>query len=584
MNLRRVASRQGLVRAALVSRVGLRLERRGARRALGLLAAGAVWAGCAADGGADEGPGLRFASLGVCQATGNDDRQIPGDIDRIVVELSEGALPSPRRVQAAVSEASAQGELVLPGVPTGAGYRLRVAGCQGTTARWGGEARDVAVAEFEKSFPDVFLTPLGQFACMGNARSSDGARRLSEPRVFGALAAGQDVAWAVGGAKRLTGTTLEGGSGIDRVDRLSGEVSSAGSLVAPRVMALARVLDGGTVRVVGGATKIQLAAAGKPAIWANPADAPAHGSEVFDPLTRESRAEYEAPLPALPALGAMTSGAIVAVGGSVSGAGGAADFSDALSIITVKTATAAQLSTKRFGAVVVELAPNLALVWGGNVDGDPARTGLLVDASKPAGEAVTELTVSGGGAVALFPAAAVVGANGDVFSVLVAGGGNIASGGAFPPKVDASRLELVTVDTAAGTASVATVDRGAFAAGAFARGAAQLAVLSGGELVFFGGYTAFSQSSFCTSTTDCIQTTALRFRVGTGAAPSLEQVGAPTELSVGPLGASAVALSDGAWLFTGGVESVAKALDPTAALMRWGPFDPDPCQEPLPTP
>jgi hypothetical protein len=102
--------------------------------------------------------------------------------------------------------------------------------------------------------------------------------------------------------------------------------------------------------------------------------------------------------------------------------------------------------------------------------------------------------------------------------------------------------------------------------------------------VFFGGYTAFSQSSFCTSTTDCIQTTALRFRVGTGAAPSLEQVGAPTELSVGPLGASAVALSDGAWLFTGGVESVAKALDPTAALMRWGPFDPDPCQEPLPTP
>ncbi|MFO0751139.1 MAG: hypothetical protein U1F43_36525 [Myxococcota bacterium] len=246
---------------------------------------------------AEDAGGLRlaFAGLGTCAPSGNHDGQFPSNADRVVIELTGGALTDPLRTQAAASSATAEGEVIFPEIPIGTGYTLRAAACSGSTTRWAGQTSGVDVEEFEKSFPSVFLTPVDVLTCAGNATSTAAQSQLSEARAFAALATSGDAAYALGGGKKFTiapgNLVLDGTQSVDRYDATTGEVSAFGSLSSVRVGAVARTLNDGRIRVVGGAAKVKIAAAGKPGIWADPADFPSSGSRssTRPPRPRASR-------------------------------------------------------------------------------------------------------------------------------------------------------------------------------------------------------------------------------------------------------------------------------------------------------
>ena len=87
-----------------------------------------------------DGPRLRFAGLGTCSASGNDDGQFPSDSDRVVIEVSGGSLAEPLRAQAASGEASAEGEIVFPDIPVGNQYLVRASACSPVRRWWPGRS------------------------------------------------------------------------------------------------------------------------------------------------------------------------------------------------------------------------------------------------------------------------------------------------------------------------------------------------------------------------------------------------------------------------------------------------------------
>lgn len=550
--------------------------------------------GCAGeevDAGGLAGATLHVAALGDCASNENRDRQFPSGADRVVLELTGGAIPAgdPLVLTALASDATAAGEVVVPGVPPGEGMRLRVVACGGAATRWAGEVGGVDVVESQKTFPVVFLTPVGGIACTGNAESPAAARDPSEARAFAALVAGEDHAWVLGGAGSYSpqAVTATATATIDRYDRLTGEFTGAGGLKSPRAMALAVRQGDGRIKVYGGTTRVVIASTGKPALWATRDDAPSSASEIYDPSTGFSQVDEAQPLPALPALAATEAGVVLAVGGVEQGSVG--NEPDAVSKNVTRFGgdgpTSAVLpEAARIGATVVPLGDRF-LVWGGNADGDVAHAGVLVAASGPLASGVTALTVSGLGAVPVFAAGARLpdGAGGEV-RVLVAGGGTIQAGGVFPRDIAApGRLQVVTVDVGGATAVVTDIDiSGAGLGAAFQRSAAGLMAVDGGTFWLFGGYTAFVPLELCgVGRSDCLPSSTLRFAVADlESAPQATAVGGPLDLSVGPLGAGAVALGDGAILVTAGVETITQAaLGKKAALVRFGAFERDLCGE-----
>ncbi len=538
-------------------------------------------AGCAqeppADAGGDPALTLHFAALGTCGSNGNADRQFPTNADRVVLRLSGGSLAAPVTMALAKDAANAQGELLFQKIPVGSGMALRVAACDGAATTWAGVTNDVAVAEFEKSFPEVFLTPVDGVACVGNAASTDAARKTSEARVFGATATLGEDTWVLGGAKKVSGAppVLEGGATVDAYDRLSGEFHAAGTLAGPRILALARPLADGRVRLVGGAAKVRLAAPGKPPISADAADAPASASELFDPASGTSSAEAVTPLPVLPALAAMADGTVVAAGG-----GSAPTFSKTLALVRGAEVVQADMEAARFGAVVVALDPTHALVWGGNGDALLGHLGVLVDTAVAPDAGQTALTVTGATSIPAFASAVRLGTDADgKVLVVVAGGTSIPTAGVYGRDVAMGRLELVAVDLAGMAATVTAVEPGTLGQAAFARAAANLVVSPDGALIFFGGYTAFQASALCAgSTVDCVQSSIARFTVATGAAPVAAGLSPTLEMTVGPLGAMSALLADGSCLIVAGLAGSADTAPSRAAgLLRYGGFDPDLC-------
>ena len=537
--------------------------------------------GACAEEGAAPAPGgleLRMAEIGTCKGTENGDRKFPTGSDRVVLELSGGDLAEPWVGVAAKDAATAAAEVVLSQVPPGTGMTLKVVACSGASTAWAGETHGVDVIAHAKTFPPVFLTPTGAMSCTGTPSSA---------RVFAALAADDERAWLLGGFSSYSVT--EGAVATDSVDRyvrIDGAFASAGTLKAKRGFAQAQVLADGRVRVFGGAAKVRVAQAGKPALYASAADAPASASEIFDPAKGTSEVEEAVKLPALPSV-AVAGEVGIAVGGVESGlTAGSEQYSKVVARFTPNGSDRAELpGAARFGATVVPLDERVALVWGGNVDALPANVGLLVETSGALDGAITELAVTGAAAVPLFASGALVGKDAaGRFQVLVAGGNVINAGPAFPRDVAAARLDLVVVDVAAGTAAVTAVALDALAPD-FTRAAGSLYGLGGGEFLWFGGYTAFQSNPICSGSNDCLQTGVLRFKVtGLTGTPGAVGLDPELELSVGPLGARAVPLGDGSWLMTGGVETITQTtLDDAAALVRYSGFDRDLCAElPLP--
>lgn len=541
------------------------------------------------DAPAVEGPQIITAAVGTCAPNENRDRQFPSGSDRIVLELTGGDIPAGEPLVAVAPKESetVNGEVVITGVPPGEGMTMRVVACAGAEAVWAGQTGGVAVAANTKSFPPVFLTPVAGFACTGTVGGGDGA--LSEPRAFAALASDGETAWAIGGFSAYTlasGATATGT--IDRYDRLKSEVVPAGGLVGPRAMALAQRLADGRIKVIGGVRSATFGEAGRPAIYATAADAAASASEIYDPATGLSAVDEATPLPALPALAELDDGAVLAVGGVEAGGVGNADAYSAN--VTRFSASGAESGTLpgagRYGATVVGISGETALIWGGNVDGDVANVGVLVDTGGPLAGAFTVLDATGVTEVPTFAAGARLDGAAGVVRVLIAGGSAVAPGPQFARDVAAPRLQVVTVDIAAATASVASVELGPLA-DAFSRAAGSLARLAGGEMAWFGGYTAFTSDPICGAAPDCIQTASVRFLVdGDDDAPAAVERSPRLDLSVGPLGAMAVPLGDGSWLMTGGLATVTgSSLDARPALLRYDAFESDLCgAHPLPGP
>jgi len=533
-----------------------------------------------------EGLSLHTAAIGSCGDTENRDRQFPSDSDRVVLELSGGTYTEPFVATAAKETETAAGEVIVTSVPLGEGMTLRVVACDGAETVWAGETHGVDIYESLKSFPSVFLTPPGTVACTGTAVSADKATHLSEPRAFAALAADADYAYVIGGFNSYavsSGATAS--MSIDRYDRVASEFSAGGGLKAERGMAHAHVLSDGWVRVFGGTTELLVAQGGtsKPALYAPASAAPSSASEIYDPSTGVSTVEEVAALPALPA-GVVLGDMALAVGGVAEGGVGNSDqFSTNVTRFSAAGASSANMSVGRFGATVVALTDTVVLVWGGNADGDPASNGVLIDAGAdlvPA--AFADLTVSGATDVPIFASGAMVGKDlSGRYQVVIAGGNVINAGPLFPRDVAAARLDVLTVDVGTGAVTVTPVTLGELA-GTFTRAAATLAVQADGTLLWYGGFTAFQSNPICGSGNDCIQSGILRFGVeGLGSANlTVTEVTPRLELSVGPLGARAVDLHDGSWLFTGGIETITQTtLAEDASLVRYDAFSRDLCGE-----
>jgi len=525
---------------------------------------------------------LRFAGLGTCAPSGNEDGQFPSDADRVVIEVSGAALTTPFTAQALAADATSEGQIVFPDIPVGNQYRLRAVACDGTTTRWAGETNGVNVGEFSKTFPSIFLTPIDRVTCTGNARSGISARQLSEPRAFAALAASGEVAYALGGGTSYTvaDRKLVATQTIDRYDLTSGEVSAVGAtLSGPRLGALARALADGRIRVVGGTRELLFGAPGKPGIYAASTAIVSTGTELFDPTTGTVETEVAMPLAPLASMAVLPSGAIVALGGSGTQDGG---YSDELAILEGQGNDRAPApGGSRFAATLVALGNDDVLALGGNVDADLAHAALLIDAAADADGAATPLTVTGLTAVPYAASGALLSASGGVARVLIVGGGTIATGPSFgASSITTPRAIVVTVDITAQTASAVNVDLGDVTANPMTRAFGSLLALPDGDLIYFGGYTAFtSVPSVCSTPNDCVQTGLAHFRItDPGGSPVAGKVGNALDLSVGPLGSAAVPLSDGAWLMTGGLESIASTtLGQAAALIRFTGFQPDLC-------
>ncbi|MFT7580777.1 MAG: hypothetical protein ACI9MR_002450 [Myxococcota bacterium] len=558
------ATTKGLTLAALVTTLG---------------------AGCAQDAVPRSDLTLMTAALSPCKPNENADRQFPSGADRIVVELTGGNIPTdaPLSATALQTESTSSGEIVLPGIPTGTGMRLQVVACQGSATVWAGETRGVDVFENTKSFPPVFLTPTGQLACVGNGASTSGATTTSEPRAFAAVTADSETAHIIGGFSSFAPptATATATATIDRYTRLTSEFAGAGGLLSPRGMALAQRLSNGTIRVVGGTTRIQLGKPGSPAILVRAGDAPMIGSEIYDPAAGTSMTEESTALPALPALLAMSGDVALAVGGVIAGATGNSDtFSSDVTRFSAGDVSSGPLGGQRYGATMVALDATHALVWGGNVDADPTKNGLVIDVAAPIATAVSPLAVSGDNLdVPVFASAVrLPDANDGLKRVLIAGGAVIQNGPTFPPTVAAHRLQMVAVDLDAGTATVTNIDATGLEA-SFTRAAATIWAVGDDEYVYVGGYTAFTQNALCASTNDCLQPDLVRFSLANGAAVELAPRLETAERN-GLLGASPVALSDGSYLLTAGIETVRSNTIPnTAALVRYHGFERDLCAQ-----
>ncbi len=550
-------------------------------------------AGCAdAEPAPAETHGLTVmtAALGRCAANENRDRQFPSGSDRVVIELSGGGVPAgdPIEFVAPRGAESASGAVVVDSVPPGVGMTVRVVGCSGADTLWAGQTHGVEVTEHTKSFPPVFLTPTQNIACTGNAESAPGATVPTEARGFAAFVGDGEQAWLFGGIAgydRATATATATAT-VDHYTRLSSEFADLGGLQHARAMAAAVWRSDGKIMVVGGTKRLRFAQPGKPAIWVNSDDAPPAAAEIYDPATGQSEIAVAAPLPAMPALAVMGDGTVLAVGGvEAGGVGDPAEGVRSDTIATVGESGAANgrvLGGARYGATVVPISPNEGLVWGGNESAAVADLGVLVRTDQPLDSGQTPLVVTGAAEVPIFAAGHLLDGDG-IPRVLVAGGGVIQPGPAFPRDVAAPRLQIVTIDVGAASANVVDVDIPDLER-AFTRAAGSLYGLGDREFLWIGGYTAFQNSAICGGGSDCLQGAAVRFSVDTSGVPLATELAPRLELTVGPFGSLAGDLGDGSWLIVGGIETITQqALDAGSALLRYRGFDRDLCADnPLP--
>ena len=118
-----------------------------------------LFGGCGDVGTADsEGLQIRMAAASSCTSHGNSDNSKvrPLGASSVVVRLTGGEEEFVRRV-----EEREDGIYVIPGIEPATDMKLEVVACNGASASWAGVTTGVDVEEHEKTFPAIFLTPIG---------------------------------------------------------------------------------------------------------------------------------------------------------------------------------------------------------------------------------------------------------------------------------------------------------------------------------------------------------------------------------------------------------------------------------------
>lgn len=336
---------------------------------------------------------LAFAALaeGGCSNTPNGSGALPGDVKRLKVTISAPGAPDVVAVRD-VAEVSSAG-LTIRDVPVG-DVSVRVTGCGGGgAARWTGESRHVAISEAADSNVRVFLAPIGQLACTGNASTlpgSDASDALSGGRAFAAaVRLDDDDAAVLGGLDRWRTTAgSRGGTAAKstwRYDHRAGNFRAAAPLQAARAWHHAFALGGGSVLVAGGVSALShLSSNTSPWRLLHPADAGASAvSPAAELWTQGASAVSPADVGAggLPLSGGAQVGDRLVFAGGLDPTGAAsADATWLADLDNVRdggpgNTTTVAMQTARVRPALVGLASGDAIVWGGQATGGAEALG-----------------------------------------------------------------------------------------------------------------------------------------------------------------------------------------------------------------
>lgn len=547
------------------------------------LAALATVAGsCATEAPAsDEGLRLVMAEIRGCGGlpNGHQNLGIPEDAAEVVVRVHAGA---DEYLERFTSAAASAGSVRLDGIAPG-DYSVDVALCDSANrAIWVGTSDGMTVEANTKSFPNVFLTPVGKTAC-----TTAGA----VPPLQGAFAATAVVggrAYVIGGVTQgQTLTESSANNSIAYFDASKGTVSAGWKLENPRFGAYADATSDGRIRIAGGATAFKFAGV-LPVL--QPIGAPACALEVLDPVAGTVSCATEtttlAPWPTV----APLSGALLAVGGWDNAP------SNEVKLLSETAATVSDsLSAARFQPAVMPFGTS-ALVFGG-VPAAGVPLSQIAEVVELSQGALSVQPVTYNGTHTEFPAFASGAYTGlvDGAHTFVMMGGFDATN-AFVQGEASQRIDLLTLDESNVMTSV-PLDAGAHAL-SFQRGAGQLAVLGDGTFVLAGGLSARSEPNLdceveggavCSDAApcaaplaceagvcklrSCIRQAVVHFRVDPANA-TLEVIDSQ-DITVGALGANLAVLGDGALLVTAGIDAVQSwAVPAESELLRFpGPLD-----------
>ncbi len=515
-----------------------------------------------------EGLEIRSAAAASCGQHGNNNDAFPVGADAFVIRLTGAGLDEPYLERI---DKDGDGPYVITGIPPAENLTMDIVACNGSTALAAGRTEGVDVFEHQKSFPPLFLTPIGgQTACVELNKD-----KLTSTHAFGAAVRLDDTVFVLGGLGDYSSQAVGVGQATDALstyDRLTGMRETAEmKLTSARAMPTLMV-TGSTVRLIGGAGTIKL---NTPSfdLWPDGAEAPDCGVERLDLASWTSECEYASSLPA-GGSGTQVSDQVAVYAGGVVAGGEYGVESDKLFIIEAGEVTELTMPQPRVGATVTRLSATEALVWGGNFDANPETSALVVNTET---KSMTPLQITGAEAtVSMWASAVYVGedANGG-HQVLVAGGtdlgksdGNVSA--PIPPS--AARLALLTV-SAQGVV-VQGVPMDAEQSAYFKRVAASLVNAGNGEFWLLGGVTSYSQDEVVcpdVASGGCFPETMALFSIN-GSEPTLQwSQSSLGGMSVGPLGAIPVDLGDESSLLIGGLRSAGvDALDKNAELVRYG--------------
>ncbi|MBT9558391.1 MAG: hypothetical protein IV100_20320 [Myxococcales bacterium] len=560
----------------------------------------------------DDGSGLEllFAPLSAdgCQPPVSGAGQFPAGVESMFVRIS-GYPNGPPFGASIKPENLDKGKVLVGGVPPGDGLSLEIFACEGGAATWTAKVAQFSVIPNAKVSPTLYLTRRDAMSCTGagSAPGADLATELERPRAFPALGiTAEGRALIVGGFDRYA--VKADGPEVDATSESAPILEYFPSrglfytwptgLASPRGGAHLVPLEGGArFLVLGGAPKATLET--DPPLEIAPDSVPA--VEVVDATNRTVSASSLG-LGVTPLAGVAwnaTGTAIVVTGGRQSSGfpsnriqhttGTPQSLVDGtVTIVEDKT-----LGTPRMGHSATWLPGDRVAIIGGNTNVD---AGQFIELLSPSFEATPVATTGLPSDFESFGlhSTALVRSNGDVHVLIVAGGAGLtqAADDAVPewraPFQGPARLFAVTLDAAAATATVQSLDAGIATPSRLRRLFSSLTPTQDGRLVFAGGYnqlgTPANPDDACrldAASSGCYLDDVTILNVqGDPGAITISTDATTVHLGEARFGHGAALLPDGTLLHLGGLNAVSSDSNTlsTAVELYNPPSGDNPCQ------